>query len=81
MQRISESQASLVYRVSFSCIGAIQRNFVLKKQNKTNPHPLKNPKTNKKGMWIFCFYFLWTENVYQSLLCMNEREVWGCAEW
>jgi hypothetical protein len=35
-QRISEFEASLVYRVSYRTVRAIQRNPVLEKQNKTN---------------------------------------------
>ena len=50
-RRISEFEASLVYRVSSRTDRAIQRNPVLKKQNKTKtkkPQNNNNKKTHKK---------------------------------
>jgi hypothetical protein len=48
-RRISEFEASLVYRVSFRTASTIQRNPVSKKQNKTKQNKTTTkPKTNKQ---------------------------------
>jgi hypothetical protein len=50
-RRISEFEASLVYRVSSRTARATQRNPVLKKQNKTKQNPLA---TFSQGLIIIC---------------------------
>jgi hypothetical protein len=47
-RRISEFEASLVYRVSSRTARAIQRNPVSKKQNKTKQNKTKQNKKRKK---------------------------------
>jgi hypothetical protein len=49
-RRISEFEASLVYKVSSRTARAIQRNPVLKNKN-------KNKQTNKKGRWEMTIFY------------------------
>jgi hypothetical protein len=53
-RRVSEFEASLVYKVSSSSAGSTQRDPVLKKQNKTKQNKTKQNKTkqNKKN-WCY----------------------------
>jgi hypothetical protein len=54
-RRISEFEASLVYRVSSRTARATQRNSVSKKQNKTKQKNKKKGKRKKKTIPFFLF--------------------------
>jgi hypothetical protein len=61
-RRISEFEASLVYRVSSRIARAIQRNPVLKnktKQNKTKTTTTTTTKTSVRQSESFRFAFVW----------------------
>jgi hypothetical protein len=52
-RQISEFEASLVYRVSSRTARATQRNYVLKKTNKTKQKQKQNKKRARHGVLAF----------------------------
>jgi hypothetical protein len=57
---ISEFEASLVYKVSSRTARGIQRNPVLKEQNKTKQNKTKQNKTKKSKYLFKTFFFQYT---------------------